>query len=525
MGALFGVLDTAVTLSRQGVDVNFVDSNGWTALRWAALHDRLEVMELLIGAGIDVDLEDGQGNTTLMWALNERKPIREPPITRILSPSGDMQMHIGNTYNLRTSIAYPNWILPWPVRCSDDVLRLLIFHAKDIDAANFCQRTPLIQAADNRQFQYVAAFLSRGANIDRFDPQGLNALLCALQSSDERYDVPGMTLEGTATVHIGDHIIVDPAEGGAKPELSIESDITMTITRLISLDNIEAKDQHGRSALALAAAGGQDSIVEVLLRLGADVDSLDSNGMTPLLWACRRPVSRELHVGPLVVRDNAKVSQGLSIEFRGGKAAVTHCPEALEPPYDKRARIVASILSQSTPKVWINGSGETAMLLAADAGRGDIVSILQSKGLDRMAESDVPITPYSASTYYSDESGVSHQGTEQIFGLPAAGFSPRSDWLKVHRYRHPLSQCYGPLEIKDPGVWAHLGDAILDDDESRPMDKSLLPRELHSAALFTGPGVLMDNARLICGNVFASKKYALHAMWTHPRLGGSQSQS
>jgi len=181
MGAVFVVLDMANVLSRQGVDVNALDSNGWTALRWAALHDHPTVIRLLIEAGIDVDLKDGQGNTTLMWALNERKLVREPPITRSVSPSGDMQMHIGNTYDLRTSIAYPNWILPWPTRCSDDVLGLLIFHAKDIDAANFCQRTPLIQAADNRQFQYVAACLSRGANIDRHDHHGLNALLCALQ--------------------------------------------------------------------------------------------------------------------------------------------------------------------------------------------------------------------------------------------------------------------------------------------------------------------------------------------------------
>lgn len=478
-----------------------------------------QVMELLIGAGIDVDLEDGQGNTTLIWDLNKRKPIREPPITRSVSSSGDMQMHIGNTYDLRTSVAYPNWILPWPARCSDDVLRLLIFHAKDIDAANFCQRTPLIQAADNRQFQYVAAFLARGANIDRYDHHGLNALLCALQSSDEQYDVPAMTLDGTAIVHIGDRIIVDLAERGPKTELSVEC-ITETIVRCFSLLNIEAKDQHGRSALALAAAGGQDRVAEVLLRLGADVNSLDSSGMTPLLWACRRSVTREIHVGPLVVLDDAKVSQGLLIEFRGGEAAVTHSAEALEPSYDRRARIVASILSQSTPKVWINSSGQTAMLLAADAGRLHILSILQSKSLNRMAESDVPITLYSASTYYSDESGVAHRGTEQIFGLPAAGSRARSDRLEEHRFRTPLTQCYGDLEIMDPGSDAYDGDVTLDDDESCPINLSSLPRQLHSAALFTGPGVLMDNTRLIRGNVFASKKYALHSMWTHPRLGG-----
>jgi len=239
-----------------------------------------------------------------------------------------------------------------------------------------------------------------------------------------------MTLDGTAIVHIGDHIIVDPREGCAEPELSVESSITETINRLISLKGIEAKDQHGRSALALAAARGQERVVEFLLRLGADVDSLDSSGMTPLLWACRRPLSRQIYTGPLTVLGNAKVSQGLSIGFRG-EAHIFYLLGILERSYSSRARIVASMLSKSTPKVWFNGRGETAMLLALAAGRRDIFSMLYSESPYRMAESDFPIAP---STYYSDESGVAHRGIKQMYGFPAADARarinyPRSVWF------------------------------------------------------------------------------------------------
>ena len=343
-------------LLERNADPDTPDSNGWTPVRWAAWQDHPHILELLVNAGADVDFRDCQGDTNLIWALNKRNPTREPPIKQSVSAFGDPQLHIGDTWNLQTSAAYPNWILPWPPRCSDSIITMLIHYTKNIDAANASGRTPLIQAADNRQFTHIEMLLARGAQVDRHDDHGLNALLYVLQASGERYHLPETTIGGTAVVHIGDHIVIDCADDCADRLSDVESSTPNTLSQLISAQHIEAKDRRGRTALALAAASAQDLLVKELLALGADIDSIDVEGKTPLDWAHCGSITRQLHVGPLTIRDHVHVSLGLIVEVRGGEAALDHLFAPLQGSYDARDCIVDSILRAART----SGRGQTS---------------------------------------------------------------------------------------------------------------------------------------------------------------------
>lgn len=60
----------AASLLDRGADPNATDSNGWTALRWAALTDSVQVMELLVDHGASVDSKDAK-NSQLFFGRSE----------------------------------------------------------------------------------------------------------------------------------------------------------------------------------------------------------------------------------------------------------------------------------------------------------------------------------------------------------------------------------------------------------------------------------------------------------------------
>ena len=67
-----GNLDKVIALLKSGVDVNFVDKDGVTALMSAAYKGHAVVAGVLVNAGAAVDFQDksdfGSGFTALMWA-------------------------------------------------------------------------------------------------------------------------------------------------------------------------------------------------------------------------------------------------------------------------------------------------------------------------------------------------------------------------------------------------------------------------------------------------------------------------
>ncbi|BCB96053.1 hypothetical protein JZK55_09750 [Dissulfurispira thermophila] len=67
MGDIVGVKE----LLGKGADVNAKDSNGWTALIWAAMEGKIDVINFLISKGANVYVKDNMGWTALMRAATK----------------------------------------------------------------------------------------------------------------------------------------------------------------------------------------------------------------------------------------------------------------------------------------------------------------------------------------------------------------------------------------------------------------------------------------------------------------------
>ncbi len=130
-----------------------------------------------------------------------------------------------------------------------NALDALLGHAPDPDVRNACQWTPLMKAAQNGHREAVLRLLAAGAQIDAEDSGGYTAMMLA--AGNNHLDVVDLLISSGAMV---DH----------------------------------QERTRGWTALIWATTQGHTSMVERLLRDGADRTLKDTSGKTAADWARKK---------------------------------------------------------------------------------------------------------------------------------------------------------------------------------------------------------------------------------------------
>ena len=256
-------------LDRQ-VDVNTAETDGTTALHWAAYKGDVETAQLLLDAGADVETPNRYGVTPLALAAGRGST---PIVEALLDAGADPN----------TTLPEGETVLMTAARTGNvDVLRLLLARGADLRARESWRgQTALHWAAAENHPATVHTLIELGADVNERSTAGWSALLYAVRGG--KADAVGALLEAGAEVND-------------------------TIRPLASEDDPEGEPQRrdptaGTSALVLAVMNGHFSLAQYLVERGADPNAAEQ-GWTALhqLAYTRRPNSGK-GIPPVVLLD------------------------------------------------------------------------------------------------------------------------------------------------------------------------------------------------------------------------------
>lgn len=290
-------------LLKAGADIDLDDPDGTTALIMALLNRHWDTAKFLIEAGADVNLWDIYGQTPLYVAVDQNTL---PVGRRVEIPSMDRTTGIEVIRMLLERGANPNAQLKLRPRYRN------IPYDRYRDPMIVWGTTPLLRAAKAGDIPAMRLLLEHGALPDLANSQGVTPLMAAA----------------------GDGHIHDPTRGNQRTEedaleacellLKAGADVKARTLLGYADADLKIRTPANRTALHAAASRGWNRLVRRLVESGAELDVLDSNGLSPIDYAMGRFPQEFNALAPVQHHDTVALLRELG--------ATAENPEAKFPP-------------------------------------------------------------------------------------------------------------------------------------------------------------------------------------------------
>ena len=333
--------------------MNVLDVNKRSPLHWACAHGNLDQVKIISKLGADIGIIDVEGKTALHFAAtsSSSQPGKLLSALVTMRTRGASSVLCWQDYDGRQPLHLA------VISANPDMVSAIIKQTSCmINALDQRDRTPLHYAAIHGQENIARLLLEAGAKSDLLDEAGASAGHLAVQSGEEdtvkvfieknqcqQLDSQkrkplmwAVALERVSVVKL--LVTCDPDTrdkmGYSALHITVSNNVLSCIQPLLGLGaNINLPNNEGETPVMLASKLGQEDILALLLKAGADIDHVDVGG-----GGCLHLASGPGHVSCLTIllKKGAKVNlsdstgtTALMMASSGGhKAAVTMLLEA-----------------------------------------------------------------------------------------------------------------------------------------------------------------------------------------------------
>lgn len=298
-----GHLDVLKMFTRHGVDVNASDSDNITALHLAARYDKHAVITFLVEAGADIEAENFMGWTPLRTAVENESWAAMGALLRLgadrntVDGKGRTVLHFAAERGLFPAIASlitsgantdlrcqvgDNQFAALDLAASQGQLRslrTLLKYGADVNAVDALESTALHAAARNDQKEAIHVLADGGGDTEAADSLGCTPLhIAALRNAT------------SAVVALLEHNAdTSKANNDERTPLHLSAEfghVSASAALMAAGADITLRcEDNEPSALDIAAAAGKVDVLKEMMDYGADVNSVDSDGRTPLVIA------------------------------------------------------------------------------------------------------------------------------------------------------------------------------------------------------------------------------------------------
>jgi len=357
-------------LIQKKADVNVAQSDGTTALHWAAEADDLETADLLIRAGAKVMAANQAGATPLVLAATNGSAAM---IDKLAKAGADVNASLTRSGDTALMIASRAGKV--------DAVKVLLDSGAKVNAKEIWGgTTALMWAAAERHPAVVKLLIEHGADV--------NATSNFVPSAS------GRGFEGTTPSTTKPGKPEEFASGLLTPLMfsAREGDLESARLLVAAGADVNAIGADGKNALSLAIFDGSYDVASFLVDNHSNVNQADAQRFTPLFWAVDR---RNMETAPnfpwMVTTDPLPLIKKLLDAGADPNAEINNTP---------RAR-----MREGSPRIVF----VTAFMRAAFSGDIELVQLLLAHGANPHVFSKDRETPLEAATGTAFINGYNRQ--------------------------------------------------------------------------------------------------------------------